>query len=93
MSFMDKMKSFEESNRIPEHMLEGIERYIEHRIPPGSFLMAALSNDMMEALSRADITNRYLLWEYGFIFYNCLPLGSYGSPKAVSEWLEGSANG
>ena len=31
---------------IPEHMRGGIERYVNHGIPPGSFLTAIICNDL-----------------------------------------------
>ena len=70
------------------HMAAGLQRYIERGIPPGHFLTALLSNDLIGAYNRADDENtaamrlwvRFMYWE--------LPHGSYGSPQAVEAWIE-----
>tara|TARA_R110002020_G_scaffold73444_3_gene188130 strand:- start:1524 stop:1862 length:339 start_codon:yes stop_codon:yes gene_type:complete len=46
-----------------QNMVEGIKRYVEHGVSPGGFLTALLSNDLTEAMSAADSTNRkFLVW-------------------------------
>lgn len=42
---------------IPVLTQEGIIRYVEHKIPPGSFLSAVLCNDLRTAVFRADKSN------------------------------------
>jgi hypothetical protein len=74
---------------VPEHMSDGIARYIEARIPPGSFLTALLSNDFIGAAQRADHENLAALDAWAKLFHNYLPIGSYGSPAAVAAWLKG----
>jgi len=39
---------------LPEGLRGGMNRYIEHRVPPGNFLTAVLSNDLRRACERAD---------------------------------------
>lgn len=68
---------------------EGLERYVRYRIPTGSFLHAVLTNDLMEAMAKADEENREDIYEICQYIYNNLPITCYGSPKAVSEWLQG----
>lgn len=72
---------------IPEHMIGGLVRYIVHGIPPGSFLTAVLSNDLMEALGRADDVNRYCLHRYGQFLYSVAPSGCFRSPEAFDAWV------
>jgi hypothetical protein len=72
---------------IPQHMRGAVRRYFLKGIPPGSFLTAVLSNDLMEALGRADDDNRDALPRYGQFLYNYVPCGSYGSPDAVKAWI------
>ena len=74
---------------IPEHMVEAVYHYIEHGTPPGGFLTAVLSNDLMDALRRADDKNIESLPAWGRLLYNHIPPGAYGSRKAVEAWIEG----
>ena len=71
---------------LPPHMIDGVVRYLVRGIPPGSFLNAVLSNDLMGALREADDANRNALWAYGNFLYNCAPSDAYGSPERVAEW-------
>jgi hypothetical protein len=70
------------------YMADGIRLYLEEGIPPGSFLTAVLSNDLMEAAARADVANRCALFEWARWLHNEAPIGSYGSRKAVIAWFK-----
>ena len=72
---------------VPPHMFDAIDNYIVHRIRPGSFLTALLSNDLMGAVGRADDVNRDGIVDWCAFLYNCIPSASYGSPAAVDSWL------
>lgn len=72
---------------VSEHCRGGLERYFEHHIPPGSFLTAVLSNDLMDAARRADSANQYRLFDYCRFLETYAPRSSYGSPEAVQKWL------
>ncbi len=72
---------------IPESMHGGIIRYYERGIPPGDFLQAVINNDLREACGRADDVNKHLLFNYMMWFYNNAPGGTWGYPKAVSDYL------
>ena len=63
------------------------ERYVMHGVPPGSFLMAALSNDLRETFARADSTNARCVRAYVQFFYSHTPAGSWGSPEKVNAWI------
>lgn len=73
---------------IPEYMHGGIVRFYENGIHPGSFLAAVINNDLRDACMCADDTNRELLFDYVRWFYNHAPIGSWGFPEAVDQWLE-----
>lgn len=74
-------------SRLPEHMRDGMRRYIENGIPPGSFQRAVLSNDLMEAFRRADDVNAYAMRDYA-VFLTCeAPGGCFGSPEHVKDWI------
>lgn len=66
-----------------------LDEYIVHRVPTGGFLNAVLTNNLFEAFSRADLGNRRNMFEIVSYIYQNFPIGSYGSPKLVKEWLEG----
>lgn len=72
---------------LPQHMAEGIERYITDKIPPGGFLMSVLCNDLKGACAYADYDNRHLLFTYVAFFYNVAPLPCWGSRDNVIAWL------
>lgn len=77
---------------LPEHIRGGMERYIEGRIPPGDFLTAVLSNDLMQAVGRADRINRQKLADIIYFLYTEAPAMCWGSPERVKRWLEGEKN-
>lgn len=68
--------------------LDAIDRYITHGIPTGSFLEAALCNDLMEAMGRADMGNRLALFEICNYIYNETPSVCHGSTEKVRAWLK-----
>jgi hypothetical protein len=72
---------------LPEGLRGGMNRYIEHRVPPGNFLTAVLSNDLRRACERADDVNRHLLFEIVGWLYNEAPSPCWGSPEKVAAWL------
>lgn len=39
---------------VPPHLHEGLVRWVEFGIPPGSFLRSVIANDLLGAVSRAD---------------------------------------
>lgn len=77
---------------IPSYMWGGVKRYMVDRIPPGDFLTALFSNDLMEAFGRADDENQSNMRRYCQFLYNYAPRGSYGSPENVRAWLKGESN-
>ena len=71
---------------IPDYMMGGLERWIEHGIEPGHFLIAVLSNDLKEAVGRADDENIANLPAYMGYLYNEAPIGSWGNPSVMRTW-------
>jgi len=70
-----------------QYIIESLQRYVEHRIPTGSFLRAVLENNLSEALGRADEHNRGRIFEIVQYVYNELPSNCWGSKEAVTNWL------
>lgn len=73
---------------FPEHMKEGLLLYLNHRIGPGGFMRAVLSNDLTLALARADEVNQKKLKNIMEYIYNCCPAPSWGSYEKVDKWLD-----
>ena len=74
---------------IPQHLVEGLERYLCDHIPPGHFLLAILRNDLTEAVNRADEDSRKAIGDLVAFLGNTAPAGAWGSPERVRIWLEG----
>jgi len=79
----------EQIEMIPVHMREAVRNYIYHRIEPGDFLYAVLTNDLSEAACRADDINKLYLAKWGQFLIWALPRGAWGSKEKVDAWLEG----
>jgi len=77
------------AEEIPEHLLDALLRYGQKRIPTGGFLRAVLSNDLFEAVARADENSlkalrniiTFIRWE--------MPSECRGSSEKVDKWLKG----
>ena len=76
---------------VPVNLRDGLVMWLEHRLMPGGFLTAALSNDLMQACARGDPETIKGLRNL-MTFINChAPRGSYGSPQNVRDWQKGAA--
>lgn len=71
---------------LPIRMAGGIYRYVEKKIPPGSFLYALFANDLMQTFAKADDTNRQKILDYVKFLYDQVPYCCYGSYEAVQKW-------
>lgn len=69
---------------------EEIQEYIERGRPlgNGSFLEAVVCNDLKGACTRADDTNKYMIWHIVGWFYNHAPFNCWGSKERYKEWVE-----
>jgi len=74
---------------IPERMEDGIRRYIDERVRPGDFLQAVISNNLKEAVWRADEENINNLPAYVSYFYNEAPSNCWGSKEKMENWIGG----
>tara|TARA_Y100000310_G_scaffold252208_1_gene258889 strand:+ start:117 stop:386 length:270 start_codon:yes stop_codon:yes gene_type:complete len=77
-----------EGKTLPFFARDSLERYINDRVPPGHFLRALLSNDLVGSFARADETNQELIGTYVKWLYNFAPSYCWGSPEKVSGWLD-----
>lgn len=74
---------------IPEHTRGALERYVEHRIPTGSFLYAVLAGDLYTAVERADTANRQALTDITRFVAQRLPCNLYGNAENIENHLDG----
>lgn len=74
-------------DRVPPLVLDSLDRYVEHHIAPGSFLLAVLENNLSESFGCADMQNRYALFDIVSYIYNELPMMCWGNEEKVREWL------
>ena len=70
-----------------ENIRQALDKYAAEGRPIGGFLAAVLSNDLMNAIGRADEENRRDLFEICAYVYNDLPAPCHGSREKVREWL------
>lgn len=69
------------------YMVGAVQRYLEHGIPPGSFLKALFSNDLKGAFRQADENNAASMLDWVRFMVNEMPAPSQGSPENVAAWL------
>lgn len=84
---MDKAYEFNEYY-IPERMMGGIQRYVEHGIEPGGFLTAIIQNNLSQAIGQADTENMKNIPAFVAYFYNECPIGCWGSKEKMESWIE-----
>ena len=81
-------KEFYAVDNIPEATKEGIDQYVSHGVPPGSFLRAGLENNLREAYRNADDSNLVAIPAIVNHLYNDVTSMCWGSPDKVAEWIE-----
>jgi len=72
---------------VPEHTHRALLDYFNNRWEPGSFLMAVLQNDLMQASFRADHINKTKIPEIAAWIYHNAPTGSWGSYERIQGWI------
>ena len=85
---MDK-PNHEGYEKVPPYILGSLDAYLEDRRPVGQFLEAVLSNDLYEAVNRADIPCLRTLNLIVMYVTNKFTSDCYGSPKRYKEWING----
>jgi len=77
---------------IPPHMRDAVIHYVCDGVPPGGFLTALLSNDLMGAFGKADSTNIDNMKNWVIFIYNYLPQNSHGSAENIIDWCHYAQN-
>jgi hypothetical protein len=73
---------------IPQATLDSLDRYVNHKLMPGSFLTAVLSNDLFGAVGRADSENLAALPDLVKYIYNNVPSAAWGNRDTVWRYVE-----
>ena len=76
-------------SRLPERYREGMKRYIEEHIAPGSFLTAMLECDLEGVMGHVDLDMVCELRNIYLWIYNEAPAICWGSPEKVRDWVKG----
>jgi hypothetical protein len=74
-------------DRIPEAILSGLKRYAETGCPVGGFLEAAISNDFLLAVGKADLWSMRALPAIAAWIYQEMPPDAHGSRKVYKAWV------
>lgn len=82
------MLDFSKYPSIPERTQGSFSRYINHGIPPGSFVTAVLTNNLVESVGAADTENLIALTDIARFIYNELPCSAWGNQNIVDAWIE-----
>lgn len=72
----------------PPTLAPGFQKYVEQGQPTGDFLCSVLSNDLSEAVCRADPENLLLLRDICIFVHNELPSQCHGSRDIVRAWIK-----
>lgn len=72
---------------LPSNLKTGIDNYIDHGQPVGSFLEAVLENNLTTAVVRADTVSQAHL--RGIVMYvlRCAPQRCNGDAITVQDWI------
>ena len=72
---------------IPDYMQESLREYVNTGRLSGDFLRAVLTNNLYDAVGRADANNRPLIPVYVRWLYNRAPGVCFGSIDEVRAWV------
>ena len=65
-----------------------LDQYRDYHVPTGGFLRRVLENNLFDAFARADEGNQQDMLEIVKYIWNNFPVGIYGTPEEVKDWLE-----
>lgn len=76
---------------VPEHLRDGLVRWVEEGLLPGDFLLAVLTNNLRESVGRADRYSLEALPQLVIWLHNFAPAAVWGSHERVqiyAQWCE-----
>jgi hypothetical protein len=71
---------------VPDRIMSGLLRWIEHGTAPGGFLTAVLNNDLKNAIGNADEECMANLPAIVGYLYNEAPASCWGSKDRFEAW-------
>jgi len=71
---------------VPQHLRDGLVRYVADGILPGGFLQAVLANDLKWAVHRADPRSLATLPLLVWFLTDHAPSNAWGSREKVLAW-------
>ena len=83
------MDDLTEYHDAPADVLAAIQRWVQYRDYPGSFVMRVLCNDLIGTVRSADPQSLEALPIILRYLHNEVPTNCYGSEGKVNEWGEG----
>lgn len=69
------------------YLIDTIDGYALHGIPPGGFMKAVLINDLFGAMQRADYWNKNNLQTIVDVITHYLPREAYGNSENYHAWI------
>jgi hypothetical protein len=73
---------------VPASIRGACEKHVVHGLQPGGFVEALLTNNLTEAITRADKHNLQRIDEIVLYLLNALPLTCWGSEEKVKLWRD-----
>ncbi len=73
---------------LPEHLEASLRRYAQDHRPTGGFLEACISNDLAEAVRRADEISLGAISAVVAWLYNEAPAACWGSHEKAVAWVK-----
>jgi hypothetical protein len=73
---------------IPERIMGNLLAYVEEGQAPGDFLYAVLTNNLFEAVFKADSEIKPIIPILVFFIHWEIPSGCHGSEEIVKNWLK-----
>jgi hypothetical protein len=71
---------------VPEHLREGLRRYVETGGGVGNFLTSMIENDLIEAVLKADENSLAGIRDLCIWLYNEAPQQCWGSKQKRLDW-------
>jgi len=71
----------------PTWVKDSLTAYAKTGQPPGDFLLACLTNNLVEAIARADMNSRHALADIVAFIYWEIPSASWKTEEAVERWI------
>ena len=73
-------------DKIPEHLRDGMARYLINGVKPGGFLTSCFRNDLSGAVIKADDDGIAALPHIMRLINSVAPTEARGSARRVDEW-------